>query len=352
MSNKLSYSAISTYNTCGRKYYLSYVERWREKKKNSALFFGSAFDVAIGVLLKTNSMEAAKASFDKEWTHVNINKNTNVYLPDCLNILYSTRDLDLDLITDEDRKFLNAKHEELQCPPIDIILSDKKAGRELTKSEQKYLHLYSWCSLRRKGHLMLEAHVRYVRPHIQDVIAIQERITLNNGEDTLSGYIDAIVLWGEERRKTILDYKTSSVKYKDNAISEGSQLTIYSHATSIPTVGYVVFLKTIKKTKHKVCTLCARETTNRSKTCEAVLEGKRCGGTYNETIIPEAECQILIEDITPTNEDKVLDDIESVNTKIHASDFSPNFNSCRMPWGDCPYMKVCHENSYEDVEKI
>ena len=52
MSNKLSFSQISAYTTCGYKYFRHYINRERSIFFHSALAFGSALDTALNILLK------------------------------------------------------------------------------------------------------------------------------------------------------------------------------------------------------------------------------------------------------------------------------------------------------------
>jgi hypothetical protein len=355
LSNTLSYTKLRTYDECGYKYYLQYKERIREIVKGSALFFGTAIDKATEACVKDKSINEFEV-FDNVWSYQSIN-GVRTYLPECDLVRYSASDFDSDLLTTDDTRFLTAKAEEYKltwdgCTPVEVYnycLDEKKDSDN--PLVLKYYNLCSWVSLRRKGHLMLKAHREHILPRHIKVLYTQKKIALDNGAgDTLVGYPDLICEW-DDGRTIIFDYKTSSVPYKVDAVKESMQLTLYSHAESIPTCGYIVFLKKIKKNRTKICSSCGfNGSVTRHKTCVNEVEGKRCNGSYTETLYPECEIQIIIDDIPPDNETKVLDNIETTNQKIHNEVFEKNLNSCYSPF-PCPFIGLCHKGSMKGLEK-
>lgn len=87
---RLSYSAREKYEQCGYKYYLHYVMRYRSSLQSSALCFGNALDLALNDMLAGSQLY--HEIFDSEW-----NKYSTV------SIDYYKSDLDVDLLTEEER---------------------------------------------------------------------------------------------------------------------------------------------------------------------------------------------------------------------------------------------------------
>lgn len=363
-NNRLSYSSLRLFSECGQKYKYSYIDRLREKTKSGALFFGTAFDKAIEASLR-NPSEDERLVFDKHWTNADINGRP-ISVAEDLFVVYAASDFDADLLTSEDLRFLSAKAEELvpalyaenEKDAIETFKScavhkKQRAFKRWPEAENRFLNLANWLSLRRKGHLMLAAHREKILPRFKKVIATQKKIELDNGEgDTLIGYPDLIAEW-EDGRTVVFDYKTSSIEYDETSVLTSTQLTIYSHALAIQTCGYLVFRKGIIKNRIKLCSVCGNDGSGaRHKTCAKEVEGKRCNGAWNETIRPEVDVQIIIDDIPPRTEQIVLDNIAATNKSISEGIFIRNFNSCKNAFGPCPYIGLCYKNSKEGLEEV
>lgn len=359
MNNRLSYSQLRLYSECGKKYKYYYKDRLREKVKGSALFFGTAIDKAVEAILKHKDVNDEEV-FDKYWSRQDIN-GKDVYLPDSTLIVYSGSDFDIDLLSKEDIQWLTAKAKEF-LPELleghtweDVfeVCAASKKNRYHTpwpEAQNRFYNLCSWFSLRRKGHLMLEANRTKVMPKFKKILATQKEIALTNDEgDGLVGFADAIVEW-EDGRTVILDYKTSSIKYTENSVLEGEQLSIYSESENIPTCGYIVFLK--KVVKNKICSSCQYNgSAGTHRTCPNKVQGIRCNAKWN--IIPEIALQIIISDIPQKVRETVLENIHQRNIAIHQEIFPENTDACMKPWGRCPYFDLCQRGvDTGELEKV
>lgn len=363
VSNRLSYSQLRLYSECGMKYKYHYIDKYRERTKSGALVFGTAFDKAIEAVLKNPNIDE-KAVFDGIWSRQEIN-GKEVYIPDSVLVGYAASDFDNDLLTDEDRCFLKVKAEELlpelfkETGSIEALyekcktFKSQKAFRHFKEEELKFLNLCNWCSLRRKGHLMLDANRTQILPRIKKVIGTQVKVNLKNEEgDSLLGFVDLVCEW-DDGNQVIFDYKTSSIEYDADSVLTSPQLTIYSHSLNIKRAGYLVFRKGIIKNKVKICSVCGFDgSSTRHKTCNNETNGKRCGGTYNESINPEVDVNIIINDIPERTEDIVLENIDAINKAIKAGVFVRNFGACKQGYGNCPFMSACFKNDFSDLEKV
>jgi hypothetical protein len=361
-TNRLSYSQLRLYSECGKKYQYYYKDRLRETVKSGALFFGTAFDKAIESVLKDPLCDEKKV-FDEIFTHQDIN-GKRIYIPDSLSVVYAISDFDGDILCAEDVSFLDAKAKEL-LPQYHLeniweiyatCLSHKKqrAFKHWPENEQKYYNLCCWFSLRRKGHLMLEANRTRVLPRFKQILSTQKQIDLLNDKgDTLVGFVDCIAIW-EDGRKIIFDYKTSSIEYEKDSVVISPQLSIYSEAEAIDTCGYIVFRKGILKNKVKICSKCGHDGSGaRHKTCANEISKIRCNGAWKETITPEVDIQIIIADIPARTKAAVLENLHQTNEAIHQGIFVRNLNSCVQPWGKCPYYNKCFgDGSDAGLEKV
>lgn len=365
VSNRLSYSQLRLFSECGQKYKYYYIDKIRERTKSGALIFGTAIDRAMESVHKDPAGDEKKV-FDDIFEYQEIN-GKKVYIPESLLLVYAASDFDADLLIADDFTFLKAKAEEL-VPDLFAELAGsveetfkkcasykkQRAFRTFKETENRFLNLANWLCLRRKGHLMLEAHRKHILPKITKVVKTQVKVELNNGTgDSLVGYADMIAHWLDDAEPTVFDYKTSSIEYDQDSVLTSPQLTIYAHALGIRKAGYIVFRKGIIKNKVKTCATCNFDGTgSRAKTCTNEASGKRCSGAWNETIRPEVDIQVIIDVIPERTEDIVMDNIEMVNKAIQVGSFVRNFNSCHNGFGPCPYLSMCFKNNMGDLEKV
>lgn len=280
MSIQLSYSAASKYLMSPRYYYLYYIQRIREEMIGSALPYGNAVDLGVNELLEGKSVEDGIKAFNKAWKGTNIN-GEYLDLTKTDKIKYSKSDYDKKILTEEDEALIKEGYDK------------------------------SWVSLRRKGHMSIEAYKEQIMPRIKKVIAVQQYVKLPNQHgDKLIGYVDLIAEW-EDGRIVVFDNKTSGSKYKKDSVRISEQLGTYFEAVELDEIkadaaGYIVIPKKLRSKK--------------------------------EPLVP---IDVIIDDISEEVIEKVFDDYEKVLTGIKLGDFSCLSPQCDQYWGECCYKKYC-----------
>ena len=179
---RYSYTQISQYLTCPRRYRYRYVEGWKEKDTRAAMLFGRAFEQALSAYFRR---EDSAAALFREWAA-------------CQN-------------------------QELQFSRGD-----------------------TWDRMLRQGIMLLErfcqddrVHVRQPRRHLQ-VKATRPIF----GRNEFVAYIDAIGQLDGTR--CLLEWKTTSSRYPeepDGLLALDPQLVCYSWMTGIAEVAQVVFVR-------------------------------------------------------------------------------------------------------------
>jgi CRISPR/Cas system-associated exonuclease Cas4 (RecB family) len=180
-----SYSQISQYLTCPRRYRHRYLDGWEEKEQRASMMFGRAFERALAALFRR---EDPGAVLFEQWS---------AYRQ--LNLVYSARE--------------------------------------------------TWDSMLEEGiHLLTrfvqDGRVDIERPDSQQ--QVQFTRSLNSGASFV-GYIDAI--GELDGQTCVLEWKTASARYPEEPIGITAldpQLLCYSWMTGIDTVAQVVFVR--KKT--------------------------------------------------------------------------------------------------------
>lgn len=359
MSTKLSHSAISKYQLCPQSYKYHYIDKIRSNVHSGALSFGNALDLALNELLQPSGKDANEI-FENNFTFTKIN-DEDVYLPTYPNLVYANTDFDAELLTEADAVYLREAKLDLSLIPSDVdaesiynVLKKKKQDSgfdSFTLEEKQAYNLVNWLSMRRKGFLMIAAYQEKVMPKINKVLAVQEWIKLDNQDgDAITGVVD-LVAEVKGHGVVILDNKTSAMAYEDDSVVTSPQLSLYVHALSekynTRKAGYLVLRKQVKKNRVKICNSCGHNGTgSRAKTCDATIEGKRCGGEWNETIAPEIDIQIIIDEIPEKLEELVINNYDDVNNAIKNEVFTKNFNSCNNTFGGkCPYYGLCYKGS-------
>lgn len=360
---RLSHSAVTTHSLCSFKYKLHYLERLRPIKQGSALVFGSAIDSALNDLLVTKDLKQAVAIYDKALTFASIN-GVQVYVPTCLDVTYSQKDFDSELLEDDDfAKFSDKFKFEDQSKEAVLDFADEclKAKKSkhyemLEESTQQAYSYLTWLCLRRKGMILLKGYYDQILPRIKEVLSTQKTINLENDQgDSVIGFLDLAVIW-EDGKRYILDNKTASQPYPDDAIQTSQQLALYYHAEKeemkLDGAGYIVMLKDINKNRTKICTSCGFDgSTGRHKSCPNEVNEKRCNGEYKGTIRPEAKIQVMLGEVIPEAEDAVIDTFDLANEGIKAGIFEKNLNSCFNPF-PCSFRNLCHRGSYDGLVKL
>lgn len=322
---KLSNSSLDKYRMCPKMYDLHYNERIRPVSISSPLFFGSAIDQALNVLLLKKKKELSAEElelvnkdvyevFDQAFTFMDYNGET------------------IDLRTYEYVEFSKSDDDDRLLTKDDVPWSDNHR---------------IWLSLRRKGILFLSEYEKVVMPNIVEVISIQRTTNLTNAEgDVYVGVIDFIATW-IDGKTYIFDNKTSSKKYQEDSIKKSTQLMTYSEDTGINLAGYIVMVKALSWDKHNTCATCGFTSVSRQVVCP-----EKCGPLEYVTI-PRVTIQVLLDDIDEAGKDDMFTDIQHIADKIKEGDFTPNTNTCHRVFGKkCVYFEHCRTGNMNGLVKI
>ena len=365
---RLSHSAISKFKTCPAQFDLHYNQRIRDSRVGSALLFGSAIDESLNCIMLQKKKELTPEEekmikldpfqvFDYQFSQMTINKEVED-MPTSLFLDYYATDFDEDLLQEEDLKRLgmfikNAGYEETD--PIKlfgIVKAAKKEGR-IPSVDFSYFNFCNWLSLRRKGHMMIEAFKEKIMPEIEEVTSIQRKVELPNDDgDLIIGYIDFEAKFKGKEGVWTTDNKTSGKKYKQSDINEKGQLGLYDEFTQNGQAAYVVLIKKIKKTTVKTCQDCGEVTTRKVKTCAAEIEGKRCGGEFTEEQTMEIETQILFDEILEEAKDEMFEEIGEVLEDIKEGKFPQRRDECFQFGRKCAYFNFCRDGSTEGLSRV
>ena len=177
-----SYSQISQYLTCPRRYRYRYLDGWKEKETRASMVFGRAFEQALGAYFRR---EDPGAVLFAEWSAL---QNQGLH--------YSNRD--------------------------------------------------SWDRMLRQGIMLLDRfcqddRVRVHQPRLNLQIKFTRQV---DGINDFVAYIDAIGKL--DGKRSILEWKTSASRYPeepDGLLSLDPQLLCYSWMTGIAEVAQVVFVR-------------------------------------------------------------------------------------------------------------
>jgi PD-(D/E)XK nuclease superfamily len=280
------------------------------------MFFGSAVDKALNHLLLTKNLDEAKDVFDKEFKTITLNGEViDVEVSPKVHFLES--DLDKDLLLPED----------------------------LDKANLSFWSLY------RKGLIMVQSYHDFVLPKIKEVLVVQKEIEVTNDQgDVLHGVLDLIVKFHDDK-VYLLDNKTSSNKYDQDAASNSTQLNLYNYLLKtgyeIDGIGFIVLNKNIWKKKTKVCSVCDFDGTGtNNRNCNNNdINGNRCKGSWNVKMNPSCYIDIILDEPNPRVENMILDLYDEVNANIKNNKFIPNFNSCKRGKFRCVYYEKCYNGS-------
>ena len=177
-----SYSQISQYLTCPRRYRHRYLDGWQEKDLRAAMLFGRAFEQALAALFRHEDPVAALFG---QWS---------------------------------------------ACKKLDLIY----AGHD------------TWDSMLQQGVHLLERFVQDGRVQVSQPRSqqqVQFTRTLKSG-NSFVGYIDAI--GDLDDTACVLEWKTSSARYPEEPLGITSldpQLICYSWMSGIDEVAQVVFVR-------------------------------------------------------------------------------------------------------------
>lgn len=313
IKNKLSYSAISTYKDCARKYLYHYIYKLRENNIGSPLFFGSAVDVGLNELLTGDENKAFEV-FEKALGSIELNGEKLVVGDH--RITYSKNDFDLDVLSAD-----TIKEFESTIAILPSLIASKKDGTIDPVNHTMLNKLGHQCLLA-KGKLMIEAYKEQIRPFIKKILFIQKPFSISNDDgDSLIGFIDLIAEWddGVNKGTIIFDHKTTSMKYTEDSVRTSNQLATYQiaeeHNIKVDYCGYIAINKTIRKKKE-----------------------------------PRVVIQIVIDKIEEKLLHTVVTEYDEVNQMIKQGEFPRNFESCNTIYHTkCQFYKLCHESKYDGL---
>jgi hypothetical protein len=257
VNHSVSFSALDLFEECSEKYRLRYRERLASEKIPSPLFFGTAIDTAVEVLLLRKKVLLTDVELDltlTETAHSLFDKTMREQDGKLLerNVLcdYFQSDFDPNVLKIEDIKTLETSYPHITDfgQFFDDCKATFKAKKDLTKSAQLVYNHMCWLSLYRKGEMLLVAYEEEVLPQIHEVFDIQKNIQLINASgDKLRGKIDFTASFVDDPSKFfIVDNKTSSSPYTADSVANSDQLTIYCEAESVSHASYIVLEKKIR----------------------------------------------------------------------------------------------------------
>ncbi len=115
----------------------------------------------------------------------------------------------------------------------------------------------------------------------------------------------------------------------------------------------MVFNKTVRKNRTKTCSSCGSNGTGkRHATCDAVIDGSRCHGEWDQTVTPEIIPQILIDDIAPETVEMVQEAFAQTEKLIEAGVFPRNLGACGKQFGKpCEFINLCWNGSMQGLRK-
>jgi hypothetical protein len=324
---RVSHSARQLHETCSYRWKLHYVDKLRSVFLDSPLFLGKALDEAFSRLLlekkkelteaETNLMDkTAEFIFDDHFTHTDYNDQW-IYIPDHEFCRYSKSDYDATLLRQEDiDRWEDHTGFDQHVAFYNDCLAKIARKEEMPTDYTRAYNMLVWLSLRRKGHLLLEAYKNTILPQIKEVFSLQEQITLpNETGDSISGLIDFTCEFVDDPGVTyIVDNKTASKAYKFSDLKESDQLATYCEYKNNYNAAYVVIEKTIYK-KH-----------------------------------PKIHTQILKGNIEPEQVEKTFDKFENMINNIHEEVFEKNFDSkCFFFGRACAYFSHCRNGSMKNL---
>lgn len=328
MNYSVSFSALDLFEECSEKYRLRYRERLSSEKIPSPLFFGTAIDTAVEVLLLRKKVLLTDAELDltlTETAHSLFDKTMREQDGKLLerNVLcdYFQSDFDPNVLKIEDIKTLETSYPHIT--DFGQFFDDCKAvfkkKQDLKKAQQLVYNHMCWLSLYRKGEMLLEAYENEVLPQIHEVFDIQKNIQLINASgDKLRGKIDFTASFVDDPSIFhIVDNKTSSSPYTADSVANSDQLTIYCEAENVSNASYIVLEKKIRIKDPKTRTQVIKDE------------------------ISEEQKQIVF--------DKIGIKLDNIAQDVFVKKDNPK--DCFSYGKICPYYKLCWKGSMEGLYK-
>lgn len=257
MSLNVSFSALECFEQCSEKYRLRYKERLYSEKISSPLFFGTAIDAAVELLLLKRKRDLSQNELDlllNEDAYSIFDKTMREQDGKLLerNPLceYFYSDFDANLLTKEDFAYLSKAYPSIEDWSDFFTYCKKyiKTNGDLKPGSRIAFNNLCWLSLYRKGEMMIAAYEKDILPEIEEVFDIQKAVELiNQSGDKLRGKIDFIASFKDSpNTRYIVDNKTSSEPYKEDSVANSIQLAIYCEAETCDRAAYAVMEKKMR----------------------------------------------------------------------------------------------------------
>lgn len=366
MSVRVSNTQRSLYLQCGKKHEYRYKKKMREKAKGSALPFGVAFDQASDVLFHERDLDKAKDKFTNIWMGNESNLDVKFSKTDLATRIYHSSDISkLQAAADNLNQSKAKKAYDKDGDVVKLIKEVKKLKensfvRDMTDGEEQFLHYAHVLCMLRKGYLMLESFHKNVLPHITEVISTQAKVDIKNPEgDGIIGYIDLLCRMdgytlpnGRVLTKDdliVADVKTAGQVFwnKLDDLKNSDQLDLYLVSPQVQElaetnlISYMAVSKQVSKNETYHCKSCGHEKSSAHKTCNAEIDGKRCGGEWTGDVEYYCDSKIVIGERNLEEAAKVYEDYNGVVMGIKHGIHIRNRESCNAYGQICPYKSVC-----------
>lgn len=296
-------------------------------KTSSALAFGKSIDSALNAILLGSNNPLSE--YDKTMSEYQLG-----------TIEPHKNDYDNELLVSEDKKELlkllfdyGYTEEQIELIRTAVNKSDF-SNPDLAVGVDIVIRR----SLRAKAILFFEAYREQVLPYIEKVYSVQK--------PSGAGYLDAHVKW-KGLGNVIIDHKTASKRYPNNAVEYSAQLTMYAANENVNKAVFVVFSKEINKNRIKFCSNsnCKHICDSRHRTCP------KCGSEWINTINSKCDIQIVHGEITERMKEVAKELQTEVKRAVEMKIFPCNINICNNQYGKpCAYRDLKWKNSMEGLE--
>jgi len=370
---RLSNSQRSLYTLCGKKYFYKYIKKLRPRAKGSALFFGSAFDEATDAFFEGLTLKEAEEKFTEEWMRHEGNLNVKFAKADYVDkILHDSDVAKLEMAADnlgtskEVSSFSKDRDSKALVKALIKAKDNKYNKRRLKKDEELFLSYANFLCMNRKGHIMLRSFHDNIMPHVTKVHGSQVGIDIQHPSGhSIIGYIDLLCEMGgyvlpngkklKPGQLVVADVKSAGAFSwkKHDHIHDSDQLDTYlvsdavqniSHEISgdeTNLIAYFVTSKNVLNAASSICAKCKAVKSSMHRTCNAEVDGSRCGGIWESEDDFYVDSKIVIAERNLDEARLMFDDYEGILTGVQHEVFIRNRDSCNAFGGVCDYISLC-----------
>jgi hypothetical protein len=336
--------------------------KYKTAEIGGSLLYGSAIDAAVMDLLD-GKLDWKQKFYDRWKVGYVDSKAIDVF--DNPDVVFANADFDALVLEENDLILMKSWIKELGLEslgsnPVNVfkeVLKIKKNPYKQNKAnELAYFRRASWVALNRKGGILLDAFKEQFYPLIEEVLATQVHGSLTDPTtgDSISGYIDFIVRVKGYSSPIIIDLKTAAQEYSLEQAKKSEQLSTYlilkgqEYSTSL--VGYVVLIKNIPKEVESYCEICNNKKNSKHKTCDNLVNGKRCGGAWLSKTILKPKVQFLVESRDQFALESLLQDYGSTLLAMKNDIHYRASEQCSNWFGKpCIYEKLCWEGKTDGL---